>query len=158
MARTKNDTGVDAVRKARLAERLALAEAKGRMQELIKQETAPQHAKVLEAIKEAMFAGASKRQIAIAYGTTDAGTIKRLIEEATQETIVTENDDETHAWELHGNVLTVYNFGTAGKNGSATISIDEDGENITAVDGDLWIVPTAYRLGEVKKIVRALNG
>jgi hypothetical protein len=161
MARTKNDKGVDAVRKAREDERVAIGIARAKIKMLVENETRPYHEKVLEAIKQAMFAGASKRQIAIAYGTTDAGTITRLIAEATQETVVQEATDSkpASAWEYDKatSTLTVYGFGDSHRSGSVVITLDEDGENITAVSGDLWIIPIAYRTGEVPNIVKAMK-
>jgi len=158
MARTKSDANVEVVRKAREDERVAIGIAKAKIKMLIEQETRPYHERVLEAIKEALFAGASKRQIAIAYGTTDAGTITRLIDEATKTVTVTEDaHKDTSAWKLEGNLLTVYGFGDTKRNGKVTIELDADGENITALDGDLWIVPVAYRAGEVPNIVEAIK-
>lgn len=161
MARTKSDVNVDAVRKAREDERVAIGIARAKIKMLVDNETRPQHEKVLEAIKQALFAGASKRQIAVAYGTTDAGTINRLIQEATEQTVVQEATETkpASAWEYDKStgVLTVYGFGDSHRSGSVTVELDADGENITAIDGDLWIVPIAYRAGEVPNIVKAMK-
>ena len=46
-------------------------------------------------------------------------------------------------------------FGADKQTGEATFVIDDDGENITAVDGDLWIQSVLYREGVVKEVVDA---
>jgi hypothetical protein len=46
-------------------------------------------------------------------------------------------------------------FGADQQTGEATFTIDEDGENITAVDGDLWVQSVLYREGVVQEVINA---
>lgn len=163
MARMKNDAGVDAVRKARHAEKISIQEAKVRAKVFIQQQIADAHNAVLEAIRQAYLAGASKRQIAMAYGTSDPHTIARLLEEATAGlNKATDIDGNEQSWEIikvDGEYsMKVFGFGEDLRDGQVSFTIDDDGVNITATEGDLWIIPTAYRIGVVANMVEIAKG
>ena len=163
MARTKNDVGVEAIRKARQNEKIRIQEAKERAKVFIQQQVADAHAVVLSAIREAHLAGASKRQIAMAYGTSDPHTIGRLLEEARAGLSMSSDiDGNEQSWKIlqvdDKFQLTVFAFGEDKRSGEVLFSIDPDGVNITAEEGDLWIIPTAYRIGVVSDIVNSARG
>lgn len=160
MARTKSNANVEGVARARYDEKLAIEEAKIRARIIVERDIADAHKRVLDAIRDAVFAGASKRQIAIAYGTTDANTINRLIQEATAGL---SEDGEKSPWELKpigaGEFeLRVWGLGDDRRSGIAVIVPDDDGKNFTAVDGDLWVASLVYRSGLAEDITKEIHG
>ena len=158
MARTKNDANIEPIRKARLSEKLAIEEAKIRAKVFIENETRTAHSKVLDAIRDAILAGASKRQISIAYGTTDMNTITKLITEATADIQTIEESND--AWKVTplGDGAFSLEVWHDGGSGVATVTLDDDMVNFTAIDGDLWVASLVYRLGFAQDIARSMNG
>jgi hypothetical protein len=159
---TKNDELLLAVKTARAYEKLAVAEAKRRAEERVKEETIDAHEKLLDAVRDALMAGATARQIGIAYGSSDARTAKRLVEEA-----MMGDDGNTmnpHPnWKLSRNQdgtfnITVYSLGESGMSGHALCRVDDDGENFTVIDGDMWIQIQLYKLGYKDEVLAEAKG
>lgn len=149
---------LNAVKVARAYEKVALAEAKRRAEERIKDETAEAHDKLIEAVREALLAGATARQIGIAYGSSDARTARKLVADA-----MTNDDGETlnpHPnWKLSRNQddtfnITVYSLGDSGMSGHALCRVDDDGENFSVIEGDMWIQIQLYKLGYKDEIIK----
>lgn len=158
MARVaKRDTGkLTAVQEARAKHRVAVEEARKKVADFIAKETEPYYEELIEAIRLALIEGHSARQIGQAYGSSDPVTIKKLIQDAG-----VHEDDVTPKSALrvqrYGDQLAVriVAFGADQQTGEATFVVDEDGENITAVDGDLWVQSVLYREGVVKEVLDA---
>jgi hypothetical protein len=147
-----------AVKTARAYEKLAVAEAKRRAEERVLEETAEAHERLLETVREALMAGATARQIGIAYGSSDARTAKKLVSEA-----MTSDDGDTlnpHPnWKLSRKDdgtfnITVYSLGESGMSGHALCRVDDDGENFSVLEGDMWIQIQLYKLGYRDEIVK----
>lgn len=162
MARTSSNIEplADSIGNARAAERDAIREAKIKYDSLIQAETSVAHDSVLEAIREAVFAGMSTRQIGFAYGSSDPHTAKRIVEEAM---LVFENanDQPNAGWKItlvEGDnslfTLKVYSFGYNKQDGLVKVSVDEDEINITAQGGDFWVVSQLYRQGLVENVLK----
>lgn len=149
---------LDDISKARLREKEAIAFAKRRFQEFIDKETEGIHAELLACIRLATLNGESARQIGLAYGSSDPYTIKALIQQAT----VGDSTEETKShpdWIMNkmsdgGFTLEVFSIGNTGMSGKAYCKIDEDGENFSAVEGDLWVQVQMYRLGYHEQVVK----
>jgi hypothetical protein len=91
----------------------------------------------------------------MAYGSSDPATIRKLIDDAS---VNSQEVTPKASWrsELHPNgslVVRVIAFGEDKQTGEATFTIDEDGENITVTDGDLWLQSVLYREGIVKEVI-----
>lgn len=159
MARTvnKDDALLETIRIARMREREASQIARKELQAMIDKATRSAHAEVISAIRSAVIGGQSARQIGVAYGSSDPHTIRRLISEATSD--LDSNGDGNHPdWLLtrysdDSFEIQVMSLGDTGLSGSAMFRIDEDGENFTAFDGDLWIQVQLYRLGYKEAIM-----
>lgn len=164
MARTS--TNIEAlankIADARNLEKEAIKEAKIKYESLIQAETSVAHDVVVEAIREAVFAGMSTRQIGFAYGSSDPHTAKRIVDEAMAGFDAgNQNGSSTSGWKItvpdNDNSLftiKVYSFGDNKQDGEALVSIDEDEINITAQDGDYWIVSQLYRQGAVENVLK----
>lgn len=158
MARVaKQDTGkLTAVEQARAKHRVAVEEARKKVADFIHSETEVYYTELIDSIRLALIEGHSARQIGQAYGSSDPSTIKKLIQDAG-----VHDDDVTHKSALrvqrYGEQIVVraVAFGVDKQTGEATFVIDEDGENITAVDGDIWLQSVLYREGVVKEVVSA---
>lgn len=162
MARTvaNNEALAEKIGIARAAEKEAIREAKIKHEAMIVAETAMARDEVMEAIREAVFAGMSTRQIGFAYGSSDPHTAKRIVEEAMAGFAI-EDSKTNSGWKItvpadDNSLFTikVYSFGDSKQDGEVTVSLDEDEVNITAQDGDFWIVPQAYRSGVVENILK----
>ena len=145
---------------ARLSEREAVKEAKIKYESFIAAETAIAHDVVLECVREAVFAGMSTRQIGFAYGSSDPHTAKRLVAEA-MAGFASETSETTSGWKItipeNDNslfTLKVYSFGDTKQDGLVEVSVDEDEVNITAQDGDFWVVSQLYRQGLVENVLK----
>lgn len=153
MPRTVNNDEalLEAVKMARIREREASQIARRELQAMIEKATKKAHADVVASVRAAILGGQSARQIGIAYGSSDPHTIRRLIAEATAD--IASNGDGSHPdWMLtrfsDGSFeIEVVSLGDTGLSGRATFKVDDDGENFTAVDGDVWIQMQLYRLG-----------
>jgi hypothetical protein len=158
MNNKKNDDILNAIRVARAYEKVALAEARKRAQERILEETADAHEAVIEAVRMALLAGQTARQIGFAYGSSDPTTAKKLVNEA-----MSSDDGDTlnphPEWKLSVNDngtfnIKAYSLGDSGLSGYGVFEIDEDGENFSCVEGDMWIQVQLYKLG-LKDVVLA---
>jgi hypothetical protein len=108
------------------------------------------------------MAGQTARQIGFAYGSSDPNTAKRLVNEAM------ENDSfdmvNPHPeWKLSKNSdgtfsIKAYSLGESGLSGFGTFKIDEDGENFSCVDGDMWIQVQLYKLGQKDRVLEEALG
>ena len=158
----KNDDVLNQIRVARAYEKVALAEARKRAEERIKEDTKDAHETLIEAVRVALLAGQTARQIGFAYGSSDPNTAKRLVNEAM------ENDSFDIAnphpeWKLSKNSdgtfnIKAYSLGESGLSGYGTFSIDEDGENFSCVDGDMWIQVQLYKLGQKDRVLEEALG
>ncbi len=162
MARVKNEKTLNNIKVHRLLEKAAREEAKRRLEFLVDREVAEVHEKVMEAVRVAVLEGHSIRQIGFAYGSSDPHTARRIIAEACADLQVDEDTEEIRKWRMFVNDddsfdIQVYSIGESEQSGRATFTIDPDGTNITATDGDLWIGIQLYRLGLVPEIVKEYN-
>ena len=153
----KQDTGrLSAIREARAKHKLAVEEAKKKVADFIAKETQPYYNELLDAVRLALIDGHSARQVGQAYGSSDPHTIRKLIEDAgVDDTSLT--PQSALRVQRYGDLLAVriVAFGADQQTGEATFTIDEDGENITAVDGDLWVQSVLYREGVVQEVLNA---
>ena len=158
----KNEDVLNHIRVARAYEKVALAEARKRAEERIKEDTKEAHEAVIEAVRVALLAGQTSRQIGFAYGSSDPNTAKRLVNEAMEnnsfdtanphpEWKLSRNDDGTFS-------IKAYSLGDGGLSGYGTFSIDEDGENFSCVDGDMWIQVQLYKLGYKDTVLEEARG
>jgi hypothetical protein len=159
--RVKNEKTLNAIKVARLVEKSARDAARRRLEALIDNEVKIEHEKVLETVRVAILEGHSVRQIGFAYGSSDPYTAKRIVTEALADMRDEETPEEVRNWRVFLNEdnpdtfdVQVYSLGENNVSGRATFTLDEDGENITAVDGDLWISIQLYRLDLVNDIVK----
>lgn len=164
MARTiaSNELLVDKINAARDAEREAVRQAKIKYETLIQAETVAAHDGVLEAVREAVFAGMSVRQIGFAYGSSDPHTAKRIVAEAMAGyDVESGKSGATSGWKItlpekDNSLFTikVYSFGDNKQDGEVEASMDEDEVNFTAQSGDYWVVSQLYRQGMVESVLK----
>lgn len=158
----KNEDVLNQIRVARAYEKVALAEARKRAEERIKEDTKEAHEAVIEAVRVALLAGQTSRQIGFAYGSSDPNTAKRLVNEAMEnnspdianphpEWKLSRNDDGTFS-------IKAYSLGDGKLSGFGTFSIDADGENFSCVDGDMWIQVQLYKLGYKDTVLEEARG
>lgn len=158
----KNDDVLNQIRVARAYEKVALAEARKRAEERIKEDTKEAHEAVIEAVRVALMAGQTARQIGFAYGSSDPNTAKKLVNEAMEnnsfdianphpEWKLSKNSDGTFS-------IKAYSLGESGLSGFGTFKIDEDGENFSCVDGDMWIQVQLYKLGQKDRVLEEALG
>lgn len=149
--KSSNEELLNAVKVARAYEKVAIAEARKRAEERIIEETKDAHEKVLEAVRRALLAGETARQVGMAYGTSDARTARKLVSEA-----MSNDDGETISphpeWKLSRNDdgtfnITAYGLGEGKLSGHAICKMDDDGENFSVIEGDMWIQIQLYKLG-----------
>lgn len=170
MSSAEHSQAVVSIQAARQVEKVAISEANRRARLIVLAETKPEHDQVVAAIRQGIDAGLSNRQIGIAYGSSDPNTIKRLIDEAFGRQVIVAEAPKQAApvavndkkWLIVRNndgsfLLNAYSWGEQGLSGSGIFTIDDDGKNITQVDGDGWIQIQAYRLGFVEKIIGELS-
>jgi len=157
MPRTaKQDAGrLSAISDARAKHKDALRVANEKVKEFVLEETRPYYNDLIDAVRLALIDGHSARQIGMAYGSSDPATIRKLIDDAS---VNSQEVTPKASWrsELHPNgslVVRVIAFGEDKQTGEATFTIDEDGENITVTDGDLWLQSVLYREGIVKEVI-----
>jgi len=150
------------IKTARAHEKIAIAEAQRKAAEQVIEDTKTEHEVVVEAIRRALGAGMSARQIGQAYGSSDPKTAKRLISEAMAgsspdslsthpEWKLTINDDDTFN-------INAYGLGDAKLTGFGKFKIDEDGENFSLVDGDMFIQVQLYKLGYKDTVLEEAKG
>lgn len=153
----KQDTGrLAAISEARAMHRAAVKVAQEKLKTFIEDETREYYNALIDAVRLALVDGHSARQIGMAYGSSDPGTIRKLIEDAgvDDSSVVPQSALRVVRY---GDQLAVriVAFGADQQTGEATFTIDEDGENITAVDGDLWVQSVLYREGVVQEVINA---
>jgi hypothetical protein len=171
MSSIEHSQAVVSIQNARRTEKQAISEANRRARLIVLAETKPEHDQLVAAIRQGIDAGLSNRQIGIAYGSSDPNTIKRLVDEALGKQVIVADTPKQSApavaenkkWLLVRNadgsfLLNAYSWGEQGLSGFGVFTIDDDGKNITQVDGDGWIQIQAYRLGFVEQILGELRG
>ena len=151
-----------AIKTARANEKVAIANARRKLANLVDEMVAHEHAMVVEEIHRALVMGMSSRKIGEAYGSSDPHTIRRLMTEAIAGT--TSNSGSAHPeWKLTRNgdgtfTITAYSLGDNKLSGSGIFSIDEDGENFSLVDGDAFIAVQLYKLGQKDVVLEEARG
>jgi hypothetical protein len=160
--KTKDEISL-AIKTARAYEKMAIAEAKKRANERIKEEVAEAHEAVVDTFRVALLSGMTARQAGLSYGSSDARTIKALVAEAmSNDGGKTKNPHPT--WKLSNNGdgtfnITVYGLGDGKLSGHARCKMDEDRQNFSVVDGDMWIQIQLYKLGYKDDVIKeATNG
>ena len=156
----KDDELLELIKEARHRERETQKQARKELQQAIERATGKAHSEVISAIRAALVGGQSARQIGIAYGSSDPYTIRKLILEASinieggnpnhPDWIMTKNDNGSFS-------VQVMSLADTGLSGNATFTIDDDGENFTAIDGDLWMQMQLYRAGYRDAIIEEYN-
>lgn len=151
----KQDSGrLSAITDARAKHREAIKVAQEKLKTFIEDETREYYQQLIDSVRLALVDGHSARQIGMAYGSSDPATIRKLIEDAgVDDASVVAQPSWRSA--LHGDdlVVRVVAFGPDKLTGEATFAIDEDGENITATDGDFWLQSLLYREGIVEEVI-----
>lgn len=153
-----------AIKTARAHEKIAIAEAQRKAAEWVIKETAGQHEVIVEAVRRALGAGMSARSIGQAYGSSDPKTAKRLILEAMGNNSNDPTDLSGHPeWKLTRNDdgtfnINAYSLGDAKLTGFGTFKVDEDGENFSLVEGDMWIQIQLYKLGFKDTVLAEAKG
>ena len=155
----KNEALLNAITEARQREKEAKEEARNKLAEMVDREVEPFHKELISAIRMAVLDGVSARQIGKAYGSSDANTVKALVEEALDGSIAV--PENVSGWEVEqdGDRFTVkaISLGNDKFTGQAVFEVDDDGENITAVSGDLALQAVLYRMNLVPTILRKLE-
>ena len=162
--KTKNqdDELVLAIKTARAYEKVAIAEARKRAETMVKEETTDAHEALLDAIRVALLSGMTARQVGLAYGSSDARTVKSLVLEAmSNDGGRTENPHPT--WKLSRNAdgtfnITAYALGEGKLSGHAVLKLDDDGENFSVIEGDMWIQIQLYKLGYKDDVLAEARG
>lgn len=153
----KQDSGrLSAITEARAKHREAIKVAQSKLKGFIEEETRSYYQEMIDAVRLALVDGHSARQIGMAYGSSDPATIKKLIDDAgVDDASVTPKSALRVV--RYGDQLAVriVAFGADQQTGEATFVVDDDGENITAVDGDLWVQSVLYREGAVREVIDA---
>ena len=156
----KQDEGLlGAIKDARAIHKSAIFEARKKIEPFVLSETESVYRDLIYSIRMALIAGHSARQVGKAYGSSDPYTIKKLVEEATAGIDTDSSADPS--WQVkaiddsESFELKVVAFGQDKQSGSAVFEVDEDGENITAIDGDFWLQSAVYREGIVQEVLNA---
>lgn len=162
MSKKNTDEIALSIKTARALEKIAIAEAQKRAQARIIEETEQEHEVIVEAVRHALGAGMSARQIGIAYGSSDPHTAKKLITEAMAGTTA-ENLSGHPEWKLTRNGddtfnITAYSLGEAKLTGFGKFKIDDDGENFSLIEGDLFLQLQLYKLGYKDLVLEEAKG
>jgi hypothetical protein len=165
MKKNKDSALLDSITLSRKVEKIAIADARLKASDWVREQTEEEHSKVLDAVRDALIAGYSARQIGIAYGSTDPYTAKRLVMEAQNSSSKSfveamENHPE---WlvEVHDTdrfTIKAFALGEQKLSGEGLFTVDEDGENFTQIDGDSFIQVQMYRLGLVEQVLEEVRG
>ena len=163
MSKKTNDEIVQAIKTARAHEKIAIAEAQRKASKWVIEETKAEHEVIVEAVRRALGAGMSARQIGVAYGSSDPKTAKRLILEAMGASEVAGDSSAHPEWKLTRNDdgtfnINAYSLGDAKLTGFGTFKIDEDGENFSLISGDMWIQIQLYKLGFKDTVLEEARG
>jgi hypothetical protein len=150
-----------AIHEARIAEKLATREARRRFEKQLEAEVADEHEAVISAISHAVLLGWSARQIGKAYGSSDPITLRTLIQEAREYDGSASSMSNHPEWRLTRDrdapgmfTITAYALGDNKLSGVGTFRIDDDGENFSLVDGDMFIQVQLYKLGFRDDVIR----
>jgi len=162
MKANKNDDVLNQIRVARAYEKVALANARKRAQQMVIDETAEAHEAVIEAVRQALASGQTARQIGFAYGSSDPTTARKLVNEA----MLSDDGDTLNPhpeWKLYKNDdgsfnIKAYSLGESGLSGYGVFTIDDDGENFSCVEGDMWIQVQLYKLGYKDTVLEEARG
>lgn len=152
----------NAIKTARALEKIAIAEARKRAEEYVIKETEAEHEAIIEAVRRALGAGMSARQIGLAYGSSDPHTAKKLITEAMAGT--TDSNPNGHPeWRLTHNPdgtfnINAYSLGEAKLTGFGKFKLDDDGENFSLIEGDLFVQLQLYKLGYKDAVIKEAKG
>lgn len=163
MRTAKPDNGrLQAVAEAREAERLAKIDARKKLEEMIDREVEAYHQQVVSSVRLALLDGYSARQIGKAYGSSDANTIKRIINEANDGSVAvvpTAKPFTISDINTSGSEFTIEANGVGDDKfvGKARFVIDDDNNNITVIDGDVALQAVLYRAGLVPAIIRSVR-
>jgi hypothetical protein len=152
-----------AIKTARAHEKIAIAEAQRKAAEWVLEETKEQHEVIIESVRRALGEGMSARQIGMAYGSSDPKTAKRLILEAMGGTSTSSDSSRHPEWKLTRNDdetfnINAYSLGDAKLTGYGTFKLDDDGENFSLIDGDMWIQIQLYKLGYKDDVLQEAKG
>lgn len=152
-----------AIKTARAHEKIAIAEAQRKASDWVQEQTTEQHEVVIEAVRQALGAGMSARQIGVAYGSSDPKTAKRLILEAMGGTSTSSDSSEHPEWKLTRNGdgtfnINAYSLGDAKLTGFGTFALDDDGDNFSLIEGDMWIQIQLYKLGFKEQVLLEARG
>lgn len=153
----KEDSGrLSAITEARAKHREAVRVAQEKLKDFVHNETLEYYNDLIDTVRLALVDGHSARQIGMAYGSSDPSTIRKLIEDAGVDDASVTPKSALRVTK-HGDQLAVriVAFGADQQTGEATFVVDDDGENITAVDGDLWVQSVLYREGAVGEVINA---
>lgn len=158
----KDEAILNAIKVARAHEKVAIAEARKRAELRIIEETKSSHDALLDAVRVALLAGQTNRQIGMAYGSSDPHTARRLITEAMANE-GTGNPSAHPEWKLSRNDdgtfnITAYALGDAKMSGHGVFRIDDDGENFSLIEGDMWIQIQLYNLGYKETVLEEARG
>lgn len=152
-----------AIKTARAHEKIAIAQARVALEQLVVEQTQEEHNAVIEAVRVALGAGMSARKIGVAYGSSDPKTAKRLILEAMGSEGETGDVSAHPTWKLTRNDdgtfnINAYSLGDAKLTGFGTFKLDDDGENFSLVSGDMWIQIQLYKLGYKEQVISEAKG
>ena len=152
-----------AIKTARAHEKIAIAEAQRKAAQWVIEETKDKHEVIVEAVRRALGAGMSARQIGQAYGSSDPKTAKKLILEAMGGTGEASDSSSHPEWKLTRNDdgtfnINAYSLGDAKLTGFGTFKVDDDGENFSLVNGDMWIQIQLYKLGFKDTVLEEAKG
>lgn len=111
------------------------------------------------AARVAYEVGASKASIGRHLGTKNYASVSQILESAG---IAPQTDKAHPEWSVErvapGKALIrSYGLGDAKMSGSATIVLDEDGENFSTIDGDAFIEIQLYKLGFKDQVIREMK-
>lgn len=163
MAKKDVDEIIYAIKTARAHEKIAIAEAQRKAAEWVQEQVVEQHEVIIEAVRRALGAGMSARQIGTAYGSSDPKTAKKLILEAMGGTDESSDSSAHPEWKLTRNDdgtfnINAYSLGEANLSGYGTFKIDDDGDNFSLIEGDLWIQIQLYKLGFKDTVLAEAKG
>jgi outer membrane lipoprotein SlyB len=176
MARPVSDNkhlGIE-IENARAELKEATARAKIRIEELVKIETEQARQKLLSAIRLAVLNGVSARQIGFSYGSSNASTIKALIEEAVGIEETKANSSSHPNWSIeqkHADgtfTVIAVNLGVNKLSGKAVMEVYDDpnygkslrnAERARYDDGEaLWMTRQLVDNGHEQEVLEAYDG
>nr|DAW17402.1 MAG TPA: NlpE N-terminal domain [Caudoviricetes sp.] len=157
MTNKKIDAILAEITRARAQEKQSLAEARREAELWAQEQVKEEHNRLVDAVREALLVGCTNRQIGTAYGSSDPNTTKRLITEALSSNAVGKINDHPE-WRITMNDdgtfnIDAYGLGENKLSGRGKFQIDEDGENFSLIDGEMFIQVQLYKLGYKDKVI-----